>query len=124
MRPTTSAASRNDGPCTNSLRATPPPEEKEGGSSGSPEGGRGERWGEEEAPESEEPQLEGEPSFGPVGEAGGGAGSGSGDEESGGASSGEGEDREGKVLCEVWLDELIQALYEDLTEYVKLQSYR
>ena len=107
-----------------SLRATPPPEEKEGGSSGSPEGGRGERWEEEEAPESEEPQLEGEPSFGPVGEAGGGSGSDSGDEESGGASSGEGEDREGKVLCEVWLDELIQALYEDLTEYVELQSYR
>ena len=28
------------------------------------------------------------------------------------------------MLCEVWLDELIQTLYEDLTEYVELQSYR
>ena len=33
-------------------------------------------------------------------------------------------DDDDKVLCEVWLDELIQALYEDLTEYVELQRYR
>ena len=70
------------------------------------------------------PQLEGEASFGPVGESGGSSISDSGEEESSGASVEGGEDTDGKVLCEVWLDELIQALYEDLTEYVELQSYR
>ena len=104
-------------------RATPAPAGEEG-SSGSPEGGG--MWGgagNEEALEPV-PQLEGEASFGPVGESGGSSISDSGEEESSGASVEGGEDTDGKVLCEVWLDELIQALYEDLTEYVELQSYR